>query len=127
METKKFQHPSSITTTVLFPYKGGTHIVKPDQIIRLEAVSNYTRIFFADRKPILMAKVLTAYQHLLAPYGFVRVHRSHLVNPLYVQEINDGGQIIMRNEGKLEISRRRKLEVVKTFASTFHIACSFSA
>lgn len=122
METKKFHHPSSITAKVLFPYKGGTHIVKPDQIIRLEAVSNYTRIFFADRKPILMAKVLTAYQHLLAPYGFIRVHRSHLVNPLFVQEVPVDAHLLTINDVQVEISRRKKNEVYKAFSNSFHAA-----
>ena len=47
--------------------------------VRIEAVSNYSRIYFADGNTMVVAKVLHLFQNLLPETMFVRVHRSHLV------------------------------------------------
>ena len=93
---------------VSFPYKGGTHFIHPDQIIRLEADSNYTYIHLQDHKPILMAKVLADYESLLEPFGFIRTHRSHLINRIHVSRVDTKGSIIMDDESTAEISRRKR-------------------
>ena len=95
-----------------FPYKGGTHSFLPDQIIRLEAESNYTYIYFNNHKPILMAKVLGDYQILLEPFGFIRTHNSHLVNKQHITGVDTNGDIIMDDKSKAGISRRKRREVV---------------
>lgn len=95
-----------------FPYKGGIHFIHPDQIIRLEADSNYTYIHVCDRKPLLMAKVLSEYEHLLEPFGFIRTHRSHLVNSKHVADVNIKGEIIMDDESRAGISRRKRKKVL---------------
>jgi two-component system LytT family response regulator len=63
----------------------GIYFYNPDQIIRLEAESNYTRFFFIDKKPLIVAKTLGEYEEMLLPHGFLRTHRTHLVNRTYVQ------------------------------------------
>lgn len=95
-------------TSVSFPYKGGIHFFQPDQIIRLEADSNYTYIFFINHKPILMAKVLRDYQKLLEPFGFIRTHRSHLINRQHISSVDCNGDIIMDDQSKAGISRRKR-------------------
>lgn len=99
-------------TKVTFPFKGGSHTVRPDQIIRLEANSNYTYIHLLGRKPILMAKVLSAYEDLLLPFGFIRTHRSHLVNRHHIQYVAPDGCIVMDDDSKAEISRRKRRDVI---------------
>jgi len=90
-------------------------VVHPEQIIRLEADSNYTWIYFTDHPPILMAKVLRSYVEQLKPYGFLRTHRSHLVNMQYVTEL-DQNEILMSDASNAEISRSKKKEVYKSIA-----------
>lgn len=93
-------------------------VVHPDQIIRLEARSNYTRVFFTDHPPLLMAKVLGSYDEILRPYGFIRTHRSHLINMQYVSELDLNGVIHMTDSSSAEISRRRKREVCKSISQS---------
>ena len=100
---------------LFFPHGKKTLIMRPEQIIRLEAKSNYTQVFFTDHPPLLMAKVLGSYDTLLRPFGFVRTHRSHLVNPQYVTELDRNGIIHMTDSSSAEIARRRKAEVCRTF------------
>lgn len=98
-------------------YTGSDHLFfSTEQIIRLESLSNYTYIYFTNHAPILMAKVLHKYEEMLSPFGFIRTHRSHLVNTKYISAIEDKASIRMCDESKAEISRRRRLEVFKVLS-----------
>lgn len=97
----------------------GTYFFNPQEIIRLEASSNYTYIYFTNRKPILIARVLADYEVLLSSFGFVRTHRSHLVNKQYVMFIDSSGKILMKDESRAEISRRKKKVVMKELRECF--------
>lgn len=91
----------------------GTYFFSPEQIIRMEAKSNYTTIYFLDHKPILMARVLKDYEEILEPFGFVRTHRSHLVNKKYIAFVDANSNIVMQDTSKAGISRRKKSEVMR--------------
>jgi two-component system, LytTR family, response regulator len=95
----------------------GTYFFSPEQIIRMEAKSNYTTIYFLDRKPILTAKVLKDYEEILEPFGFVRTHRSHLVNKRYIVFVDDNSNIVMQDTSKAGISRRKKTGVMKALSA----------
>lgn len=96
------------------------HHVPVTQIIRLEADSNYTYIYLVNHKKLIMAKVLSVYETLLAPLGFIRVHRSHLVNPLYVQTMRMTGEVVMADDSRVEVSRRKKKMVKNLFRTSQH-------
>ncbi|MEP6676417.1 MAG: LytTR family DNA-binding domain-containing protein [Ferruginibacter sp.] len=99
----------------------GTYYFSPEQIVRMESSSNYTNIYFTDRKPILASKVLKEFEEALLPFGFLRTHRSHLVNRRYITRIANDGNIVMEDLSKAELSRRRKSEVLKMLRKTFLI------
>ncbi|MBL7968580.1 MAG: response regulator transcription factor [Prolixibacteraceae bacterium] len=93
--------------------------VEVKSIVRCQGESNYTHIYFADHKPILTAKSLIEFEELLSEYGFVRVHKTHVVNLNHVTSFtkNDGGVLYLSNGDSVAISRRRKdftLEQLKT-------------
>lgn len=98
---------------LIFPYKGGYYRFAPEQIIRLESDSNYTYIHTRGNKPILMAKVLSAYESMLRPFGFIRTHRSHLINANHISGIDQSGDITMNDASTVEISRRKRKDVVR--------------
>ncbi|HEX7846752.1 MAG TPA: LytTR family DNA-binding domain-containing protein [Chitinophagaceae bacterium] len=91
----------------------GLYFFQPQEIIRMEASSNYTCIYFTNRKPMVIAKVLGEYEEMLGSLGFVRTHRSHLVNTQHILFIDPVGNIIMQDTSKAEISRRKKKEVMR--------------
>ena len=103
-----------------FQYGKKTVVAVPDQIIRLEALSNYTRVYFIHHPPILMARVLKQYDKLLSPFGFMRIHRTHLVNPDYIDAV-DNQMIRMKDDSHAEISRRKRKMVLSAFSqNNFH-------
>lgn len=91
----------------------GLFFYYPSEIIRLEASSNYTYFYFTNRKPLLISKVLGTYEDMLRESGFVRTHRSHIVNKQYIQHVDHAGNIIMTDSSRAEISRRKKKEVMQ--------------
>ena len=93
--------------------RGKTFRVSAEEIIRLESRSNYTWIFFTSQPPVLSAKVLRTYDKLLHAHGFMRTHRSHLVNLQYVDGVDKNGEIRMQDDSHAEISRSKKSEVYR--------------
>ena len=82
--------------------------VQLDEIIRLQAESNYTRIFLADKKVFVSAKTLKEYDEILQGHQFLRVHKSHLVNPAHIRSYEKQGMLIMSDGAEVEVARRKK-------------------
>lgn len=99
-------------TKIIIATPDGRYFFQPEEIVRLEASSNYTNIFFTNKKKMVSAKVLKDYETMLEPLGFLRTHRSHLVNKRYIQYIDSQGHILMKDASTAEISRRKKKVVM---------------
>lgn len=97
------------------PTLNGRMFFSPKEIVRLEACSNYTTIYFIGNKKILTTKVLKNYAAMLEPLGFIRTHRTHLVNKKYIHSIS-GHSLIMDDKSVAEISRRMKGNVLRALA-----------
>ena len=57
---------------------------------------------------MLVSKTLGEYEDLLLDYGFLRIHKSHLVNAKYVTKVDRDGLLLMSDGKQLAISKRRK-------------------
>jgi two-component system LytT family response regulator len=102
-----------IQSTITLATAEGKYFFNPEEIVRLEASSNYTRIYFSNKTKMVTAKVLKEFVTLLEPFGFVRTHRTHLVNKQHILCITSEGNIIMKDASVAEISRRMKSGVMK--------------
>lgn len=102
-----------MTSIICFSTADGKYFFSPEDIIRLEASSNYTKVFFSNKTKIVTAKVLKDFAVMLEPLGFVRTHRTHLVNRQYIFCITPNGSIRMKDDSVAEISRRMKTGVMK--------------
>jgi two-component system, LytTR family, response regulator len=89
----------------------GNYFVNANNIIRCEASSNYTKLFFTDKQPVVLAKTLSACATALNDNNFVRIHNSHLVNKNFVQNIAVDGSVCLKDGTVCNISRRKKREV----------------
>ncbi len=94
------------------PTTQGTFFFKPEEIIRLEGESNYTQFFFVSKSKLLTSRTLKDYEEILINHGFIRVHKSHMVNKTHVVNFTTDGMLIMSDHSKIEISRRRKEDVL---------------
>ena len=102
--------PISLDESLLvLPTNKGTAIINCRTIIRIEAVSNYSRLYFADGKTLTVAKVLRWFENKLPGQQFIRTHRTHFVNrDFIVHYINVSGKIQLMNGEWIEVARRKK-------------------
>jgi len=106
------QAPSADEFRLALPTKEGVHFLNPTEIIRCEAVGNYTKFYTTGNKTYVISKTLGEYDVLLSPHHFIRTHKSHLVNKKYISFIDHDGFAVLKDSSKVEVSRRRKEEVM---------------
>jgi len=106
------QAPSPDEFRLALPTKDGVHFLMPNEIIRCEAVGNYTKFYTDQTKTYLISKTLGDYDVLLSPHNFIRTHKSHLVNKKFISFIDHDGYAVLKDSSKVEVSRRRKDEVM---------------
>lgn len=93
--------------------------VKTKDIIRCESEGAYTTFHLLNKEKIIISKTIKEYDELLAPFGFLRTHQSHLVNSLYIKRFdkNDGGVLVLEDNNSVPVSQRKKdyiLEYLKS-------------
>jgi two-component system, LytTR family, response regulator len=106
------QAPSADEFRLALPTKDGVHFLMPNEIIRCEAVGNYTKFFTGKNKTYLISRTLGEYDTLLTPHNFIRTHKSHLVNKRFISFIDHDGFAVLKDNSRVEVSRRRKDEVM---------------
>ena len=84
------------------------HQVKLDDIIYLESLSDYVKLHVND-ETLTTRETISSFEESL-PETFIRIHRSYIVNQLYVSEFNTTS--VKLNETELPISRTYKSGVV---------------
>ncbi len=96
-------------------------VVEIKHLIRCESNENYTNIYVEGGKQILISKTLKDFEEMLTPYGFFRVHQSHLINLQFVEsfEKKGSGKVRLSTGDKVPVSSRRKedfLKVLRAFS-----------
>jgi two-component system, LytTR family, response regulator len=94
---------------IIVNHSQGFSIIDIDNIVRLEASRNYTKIYLNDNTEIISSKNLKEFEDILNSKSFCRVHKSHLINLKYLREYSnlEGGTAIMSDNSRIIISRRR--------------------
>jgi len=98
------------------PSLRGFQVVEINEIIYCEASSNYTNFHFTDRAVICASKPIHEFESLLEDSGFLRIHKSFVVNLEHVKEYirGEGGTIILSNGHDVEVSRRKKEKFINS-------------
>lgn len=93
------------------------YVVDLQDIIRCESDNSYTLFYLKDSRKIMVSNVLKEYDELLADSGFIRVHKSHLVNLNYIDKFikSDGGYLIMKDGASVPVSQRKRDMIMDFF------------
>ena len=69
----------------------------------------------------MASKTLGEFEDLLKQSGFIRIHKSHLINTHHLKKYikGEGGQVIMSDRAILPVARRKKEDLLK-IVSQFH-------
>jgi two-component system LytT family response regulator len=102
-------NPAMPSQRITINHAKGFKIVDPSDIMYLEGEGNYTKIYFSDGSLYVDTRSIGIYEDILDPKKFFRIHKSHIVNILFVNEFlnSEGSFVIMKNGTQLTISRLR--------------------
>jgi DNA-binding LytR/AlgR family response regulator len=83
-----------------------------ENVILMKGDINYTTFYFEHGKEKVVAHTIKFFENYLETHGFIRVHRSYMINPNHVQNYDPKEYILtMSNGKKATVSRRRKLKM----------------
>lgn len=93
------------------------HIVNLPDLIRVEADGSYCYFILRDGTKIHSSKRLKTYESLLEKQGFVRSHKSHMVNSRHVKSYSfvDGGLLHLSNSESIPFSTTKKSQLLESF------------
>lgn len=106
---RNIKKPSS-QQKIALPYRDGFEFVEVGHIIYCQAEGAYTKVFFDDKKFILVSKTLGDIEELLPQDIFQRIHHSNVVNIDFVTHFvrSDGGYVKLRTGEQLPVSKSKK-------------------
>lgn len=99
------------------PGVGDIRYVLLEDIIRLQADRNYTHLHFLKGPAFLSSKTLLEYEKILRESGFIRVHKSHLINSMHISGYEKQGLVKMKDGSEIEVSRRKRDLLVNLFST----------
>lgn len=89
-------------------------LIIPNEIVYLEADQNYSILHLKNGRKSISAFTLKYFHNKVEINHFLRIHRSFLLNPSYINCIYKIGSIIfikMSNGKEIQVARRKKLLV----------------
>lgn len=130
IEKNKSQVPANLEKAILdvinrnkkipIPSNDGIILIDVEDIIRLEADSNYTNIFLQDGKKILASKTLRHFEEMLINHHFLRVHSAHIINLDKIERYirGDGGTLVLIDGKNIPVSRSNKIDLLQKLGLT---------
>jgi two-component system LytT family response regulator len=101
---------STESPSILLPSCKGMIIVPVIQIIRIQSLSNYSKLFFNSGKTMVLAKLLRWFEEQNCLLSFTRIHRTHLINMNYIQDYSEGKMelLVLHNGEAFPVAKRRR-------------------
>lgn len=103
---------SSAVTRITVSEQFGFRIVNVQDLIYLQADSNYTVLHLTDNRQIVATRTMGEYEKILEGNGFFRIHKSTIINLNFLSGYSSfqGNFARLKDGTSLSISRRKILE-----------------
>lgn len=100
---------NTFSKRIAIPQLGSICYIEIDNIVSLQADSNYTIIHMNTMQKLVFSKTLKEFEEMLDPKQFARIHKSYIVNLQHVKEYKsvDGGIVKMSDGNHWSVSRRQ--------------------
>jgi two-component system LytT family response regulator len=113
---ENINNPSGLKKKLVLKNQESIFLFNLDDIVHCDSDGSYTVFFTTDEQRIIISKNLKEYDALLSGSGFLRIHRSHLINLKHIKRFDklDGGFVVMSNGDQVPVSssgRERLLEL----------------
>ncbi len=111
------KHKNSVHNKIAIPVRDGLEFITINDIVRLEATSNYTYLFLSGGQKLLSTRHLKEYEDILSAEMFFRSHHAHLINLNHIRKYHkeDGGYITMADGSSASIAKRKKKDFLTLF------------
>ena len=102
---------------IMLPSEDAFTVIEVADILRIEAEGNYTQVVMANNEKHVSTLAMKDFEEDLPQDFFFRIHKKHLVNSKHIKKVlrTDNGYLIMSNDEKIEIARRKKMEFLNWF------------
>jgi two-component system LytT family response regulator len=122
-QPSSFNHSALTNVLIKQNNRLAIHTAESISLVSINLIShvvgedNYSNFFFHDKSSLLSSKTLKFFETQLVHFGFIRVHKSYLVNMVYVDKIitRDGGQLLLKSGQLIPFVRERKSELLDWF------------
>jgi two-component system LytT family response regulator len=100
---------------ITIPSTSGFKIISLTEIVYLEADSNYCIFHLINGDRVVASKPLKEYEDILTSNSFIRIHKSNIINTLYLKEYKNtnGLHVKLVNDITIQVSRRRISEFLE--------------
>jgi two-component system, LytTR family, response regulator len=109
------------TPRIAIKAKGRILFIDPNDVVAVQAEGNYVLLQQRDAGSYLLRESISALAEKLSPCGFIRIHRSVLVNGAYVEEI----QPWLTGEYGLRVKGGREFTVTRTYKKNLRALAAF--
>ena len=101
---------------------GRVDIINLQELVRIEAKSNYSKLFMANGNTLLVSKVLKKFDEQLGNGLFVRIHKTHLVNLSFIRAFHGSRNktVLLENGENIEVSRSKQGYVMRKILEEFN-------
>jgi two-component system, LytTR family, response regulator len=104
---------------ITLPGNDGLEIINIQDIIRIEASSNYSLVYLINKDTLIISKTMNQFEEILRQSNFIRIHNTHMVNLMHVKKYQrgQGGLVILDDGTQLAVSRSRKMAFLEGLKS----------
>ncbi len=100
-------HLDKLEHKIALPVAKGYRFINPYNIVYTESSNSYTTFILSDKEKIMISKGLYQFEEILAGFGFIRCHASHMVNRLFVKKfykVIGGHELLLSNGVKIPVT-----------------------
>lgn len=116
LQNINIQQNTSRNVVALPTFEGLTFVNTMD-IMYLQSDGSYTFCYLQDGSKIYLSKNIGEFENMLPEQQFCRVHNEFIVNISYIKQYirGRGGYLILKNEKMIDVSVRRKDDLMNRF------------
>jgi two-component system LytT family response regulator len=113
----------NISNKIAVPNKNGLSYYLKGDIVYIEADGSYSIMHMTNRKAITITRKIKDFEESLGHSGFIRVHKSYLVNIRHISELHrdDSGYLVMEDDARIPISPKDKEAIIQKIKTASHI------
>jgi two-component system LytT family response regulator len=103
---------------IALPQLTGFIVIAVSDIVYAQADDNYSVIHLKNGQKHVVSKTLKFFDDILSELGFIRIHKSHLINTSEIKEYRKGktGQVQLSDGTWLDVSAQKKKGFLELFS-----------